>query len=1664
MNGASGKSSPCVSSDGPDSLDALPEDLYKQGASVESSSNDVDASGIEQKAISGLDVALSEDCIDADKQTVSSECFDTASESNGVQSEITASNEQQTLLASDLDALPDGGFDDIVAMEAEGDSQFEQTMAMLRDLSGSEVCPAIVSCVDDTPSDVENGAKTETGLKNNFSKTSPNDCNKNGVSEDDASSVRASTLPVNEPKVEPFGQHVSSLLDRKQKGSSGFFNRCIENLLQRGRETAARSVSPGETDTSDQQSQSGASSSTDALSTTMKLSTATSSRSHRKSRKPTKLSQMRLSEDVVIASAKTPLPFRCESCTSYTCNSSSELSSHSSVCNRDAGLSEKFSGFTCTYCRVHFHSLEDFRNHLSQHLGDHSFHCFLCNYCDHCSDSMDNMDDHVTVQHPTEKSRYEVSLEKVLYLQNMLECPVCGGAFLWKSNFVQHCRSEHHLQDLAAYLESTFPKSPAVKSCKVSRQLFESFADILQTDSVVEDTVDADVNELNSEASQYGALTVKRFKCDQCSFSADNWELWDRHVQEHHELSGDNYLQNDEDWPDSAPLVIDEDEGLSANGLPDSQPPKMFPTLTSRAPSVSRTTAKAENSLECSSVSMADSMKKKEGREDMFPPGMEPELIPVNPGSGELPQLTKIGSGRKGVKLRCRLCPFECYRTPNFRRHLAIHVHQAEYLESYRCAYCKFQHRRLNCIRFHLGKYHGQLPAKLSRVVGGKTVEVINADDVSLHGTKYGRTLPVTSSNFMRMPGATYSSGSLPISAEDYAMNKREELSTIPTPCHEIPLDDQSQSSSASSREKRLCKPPKRLSDSSDFQPPGASVSHWKMRRVSSGGMEGGNVAPLARLTGQTRNSGSRPFDENIAEDYIQSDLPPGMIYPEPIKCPRCSFTNRVRINLVRHMKQHHTEDEQQRNSRTSVSSASAVPTSEPSWMENVPSWAKSQSAGRASPAGTQSLVKNAPMKTLKNSVTGSSTFGRRAFSYLPKAAPKLSNRLGSLTGADVRFTHGYLSSGRLEWNSETVYSHPRESPTESKSSSVISSRTGSQLLSSKFDGMPTREAPAKRLFKCAYCSVSSRWNRRDISLHVLHVHVRRRAFRCRRCGYGTSKSAAAVTVHCARTHPGRPAIIEDNLTVLNAILPLHTRPGVVLVAFRRPNGVPVMNLDELEEYFGLSKITTESTEEQIQNEASQMSESFHQEDPMLQYSGSAPLDLSAQLQKETTVSQSVFPSPYVDLQSRDTDQTPHHPSTHSSQRRPSESSAQKILQADPTTMSSSVEPSRADVVAAGTKDSRPNTGVAQRKTTSTSPTKDASQFPPGTAFYRCKLCGYQDSRHDKTKYHVVREHLHLGPYGCAYCPRYMWGRRHVARHIAAVHPNMPVQIRRAFDEFETYLRENIRKIGGQPSRYPASNSLRKSSQSPLGSLNVPVPASSVHADPAPVSSTIDSLIQPAQATELVKRKSTFQCGHCDYRDALAARVQGHCLAKHPTKPVRYRRCDEEDASEFTATGALADVKIESVESLAFGQEFFRSSDTPKSVASSHLPDTRTHADLSYRRSQQVDAGGSVSAAEGRSSLLGDGGRMETVSGVVEFPPFMCRYCPESAWTEELIRSHLASMHADKPPQFGVVQDCSTTASGSGRDLLVDEDDDDDEEEDEEDAAKYAGHDTGMYC
>ena len=84
----------------------------------------------------------------------------------------------------------------------------------------------------------------------------------------------------------------------------------------------------------------------------------------------------------------------------------------------------------------------------------------------------------------------------------------------------------------------------------------------------------------------------------------------------------------------------------------------------------------------------------------------------------------------------CSLCPFECSKTTHFRRHLEIHKRNESLKEGYKCGHCEFMHYRLNCIRFHLGKYHSALPYKIYRIIDQQLIILGVDDDPTLKKSK----------------------------------------------------------------------------------------------------------------------------------------------------------------------------------------------------------------------------------------------------------------------------------------------------------------------------------------------------------------------------------------------------------------------------------------------------------------------------------------------------------------------------------------------------------------------------------------------------------------------------------------------------------------------------------------------------------------------------------------------------------------------------------------------------------------------------------------------------------------------------------------------------------------------------------------------------------------
>lgn len=210
----------------------------------------------------------------------------------------------------------------------------------------------------------------------------------------------------------------------------------------------------------------------------------------------------------------------------------------------------------------------------------------------------------------------------------------------------------------------------------------------------------------------------------------------------------------------------------------------------------------------------------------------------------------------------CHLCPFECSKMVHYRRHLEIHERNQSLLEGFRCGYCHFAHYRQNCVKFHLGKYHGDRPIKMSRITDGVEVELSETDLYALRSR--------------RGPSDTRSHQSVAASSSSSVIVLRTDKEKRPTNRYEsegnIPLLAIERTSSARRSQQSLAENSSMVSEQSR-----------------------GSLVELQQAIRQL--------------DKFEAELPSSMIYQDAVKCPRCDFTNRVRVNMIRHLKLHRDED-----------------------------------------------------------------------------------------------------------------------------------------------------------------------------------------------------------------------------------------------------------------------------------------------------------------------------------------------------------------------------------------------------------------------------------------------------------------------------------------------------------------------------------------------------------------------------------------------------------------------------------------------------------------------------------------------------------------------------------------------------------------------------------
>lgn len=387
-----------------------------------------------------------------------------------------------------------------------------------------------------------------------------------------------------------------------------------------------------------------------------------------------------------------------------------------------------------------------------------------------------------------------------------------------------------------------------------------------------------------------------------------------------------------------------------------------------------------------------------------------------------------------------------------------------------------------------------------------------------------------------------------------------------------------------------------------------------------------------------------------------------------------------------------------------------------------------------------------------------------------------------------------------------------------------------------------------RRLFKCVYCGIISKWNRRDIRLHIMHVHMRRRVYTCRHCSFGNSKSKAVVRNHCAKFHPHKPVSVRDDLALFNAVIPIEDKNGIVTMAFSDRKGVPLLNIEDLESDPKLkAKVdppkpptlmpsrpavverdaleVDEESDDRRNVAVSSSKRNRSSSGPSLRpVSESRPPRGKVENHEEPKVAVKTeaggsvkeksewrcklcgfinqnashvkyhlicyhmklkpFSCPYCHLYIWKSQGVISHIEKHHPGR---EKKIYATVEEKSAYLCSKIE----KVVHGAVVEKKPE---VPEKSAATDAGESATSSQK-ISYFRCGLCGYQDVRNDKTKYHIIKQHLQLRQFSCPHCHLYMWGRQQVMKHIEEEHPGMEVSITRTFQEYEDYLKQNITKV-----------------------------------------------------------------------------------------------------------------------------------------------------------------------------------------------------------------------------------------------------------------------------
>ena len=255
----------------------------------------------------------------------------------------------------------------------------------------------------------------------------------------------------------------------------------------------------------------------------------------RKPSKPRKRAIPAAGKEVMEMERTRSLSVVCDRCT-FTCGFEQVLHRHVKVCHRASSYSNEQARYLCTECPATSDDRESFLDHLAHHPGQHLVRYYVCSHCGTDAVDMATMEKHISSSHDGTVLRFEVVQERISYLDNLMNCPLCDVASRWKKNIVGHLRNYHQMEKLAAYLEHGYRDQQCPEKLSIPRNDVMGQAGDASRQGEVSDSANnvSHYRDLCKTSSSFNSsMSVVVHICCRCTFSTDDINSYLEHYKGH---------------------------------------------------------------------------------------------------------------------------------------------------------------------------------------------------------------------------------------------------------------------------------------------------------------------------------------------------------------------------------------------------------------------------------------------------------------------------------------------------------------------------------------------------------------------------------------------------------------------------------------------------------------------------------------------------------------------------------------------------------------------------------------------------------------------------------------------------------------------------------------------------------------------------------------------------------------------------------------------------------------------------------------------------------------------------------------------------------------------------------------------------------------------------